>query len=155
MKPAGTIRMGGQQATGSMPNPAFPELGGNWQGNNAGFASPAHMAAPGPPGDQSLPPPLPGEPGRVIRYVGNADPFMCLVGICGCSLVITIQSIVECDSEFSKGCRDEYGYAVALGVMSFFISLLIIAMSCCADALFKQFSPVIAVFFMIWWGLGA
>jgi len=133
----------------------FPELGGGYGGqppdNEVGYNSPSHPAYGGPPGPPS---PYNKNSAMLVGTLESGDPFTLVCIIAGCSFVVMIQSAVECGGEWSESCENEYVYAVVVGVLSFIVSLLVIGWSYCAEALFEQFSPVIASFFLVWWAFG-
>merc|ERR1712096_155903 len=85
---------------------------------------------------------------HTIDRLESADPFICVIVICGCSFVVLCQAAVECRGTISKGCSDEYGYSVGVGVVSFLLSFLSIIWSNCGPRSFTQFSPVVAIFFL-------
>merc|ERR1719461_1903588 len=57
--------------------------------------------------------------------------------IAGCSFVVLVQSGVECNGKWTDSCEDEYVYAIVVGVLSFIVSLIVIAWFC-----------------LVWWGFG-
>lgn len=131
----------------------FPELDPNWQDAT-------------PPAKQPIvrndmvrrqngaTPQLQRQGSSFVNRFEQADPITCTVGICGCSLVVLIQAAVECSGELSEGCQNEFLYTVVLGVISLVLSTLCIFWGQCAETSFRQFSPIVAIFFLIWWGLG-
>jgi len=133
--------------------PNLSELGGNWQANQVDMrASPAsHVLAKEPTEEPQL---FERQRPNTINRLEAADPFICVVVICGCSFVVLCQAAVECGGSYSDDCSDVYGYTVAVGVISFVISLLALSWSYCGPRSFGQFSPVIAIFFLSWWALG-
>jgi len=83
----------------------------------------------------------------------QADPVVCILVICGCSLVVLVQGGVEC-TQHSSGCKDQYAYILAVGTVSFGLSLFCVFWSVCAMRSFKKYSPVLAIFFLVWWAIG-
>jgi len=133
--------------------PNFSQLGGNWKANQVDLrASPASRVL----SKQTAEEPQLYERQRpnTIYRLEAVDPFVCVVVICGCSFVVLCQAAVECRGSYSNDCSDVYGYTVAVGVISFAISLLALFWSYCGPRSFGQFSPVIAIFFLCWWALG-
>jgi len=99
----------------------FPELGGNWQDNQVLHPSPAHVAVSQDPGDTQL---YQRQQHNTLTRLESADPFICVVVICGCSLVVLCQAAVECNGSYSDNCSDVYGYTVSVGVVSFVVSFI-------------------------------
>lgn len=140
----------------------FPEFGGgnqNWgdvnlAGNQGvGYSSPNHR--PRPPPEDSVGA-RSGNKNAAWMQKGfdNADPQTMVFIIAACSFVVMAQAGVECNGKWTESCENEYVYAIVVGVLSFIVSLIVIAWSFCAEALFTQFSPIIAFFFVAWWGFG-
>lgn len=90
----------------------------------------------------------------LVSHFQEADAMTCIGVICTCSLVVLIQAAVECEGELSDGCRNEFLYTVVVGVISFIISLLCVFWGNCGERSFRQFSPIVAIFFVVWWALG-
>lgn len=118
---------------------AYPE--------EVGHHTPSHVPSAGP---NEPPPP----PRAATNYdLESVDPLGCLTGIAGCSLIVIIQAAVECGADYNeKGCKDEYGFAVAAGVLSFFFAVLgLVVHACCSPLFFKRSKPVFGiVLFLIW-----
>jgi len=132
--------------------PNLSELGGKWQANQADLrASPASLAVSREAEEPQL---YERQRPNTINRLEAVDPYICVVIICGCSFVVLCQAAVECGGSYSDDCSDLFGYTVAVGVISFIISLLALLWSYCGRRSFEQFSPVVAIFFMTWWGLG-
>jgi len=129
----------------------FPELGGNWQDNQVLHPSPAHVAVSQDPGDTQL---YQRQQHNTLTRLESADPFICVVVICGCSLVVLCQAAVECNGSYSDNCSDVYGYTVSVGVVSFVVSFIALFWSYCGPRSFAMFSPIVAMFFLVWWGIG-
>lgn len=137
------------QPNHSVPMERLPELG------NTGVLhpSPGHRAVPqdGYPEEPQL---YQRQATAFNNRLEAADPYICVVVICGCSLVVLAQAAVECGANVYNSCSDVYGYTVAVGVVSFIVSLLSVFWNSCGKNSFQKFSPVIAMFFVVWWGLG-
>jgi len=131
--------------------PELAELGGSWQANKGQERSPANFAVNQDPEESQL---YERQRPNTVYRLETADPKMCIVVICSCSFVVLCQAAVECGLEYSDNCRDVYGYTVAVGVISFVLSFVVIFWMNCGQRSFDQFSPVIAIFFLSWWGLG-
>jgi len=134
----------------NVPNlEAFPELDPNWQNSKPVKPSNQMSAAQ----DRSEPQ-FQGQGSTLVNRFEEADATTCIAVICGCSLVVLIQAAVECGGELSDGCQDEFLYTVVVGVISFITSLLCVFWGNCGETSFRQFSPIVAIFFLVWWGLG-
>jgi len=144
--------MSTQQNKPEMTPDNFPELGGVWKTDQNPQASPANLAVSQDPEEVQLY--QRQEINTTLNRLEAADPYTCVIAICGCSFIVLSQAAVECNGEYSKNCSDEYGYTVGVGVVSFFFSVVSIAWSHCGARSFAQFSPVVAIFFLSWWGFG-
>jgi len=51
-------------------------------------------------------------------------------------------------------CVDEYAYAVAIGIISFVVSVVMIVLYLCAKGVAEKVQPVVAVFLFLWWVAG-
>jgi len=148
---------------------AFPELDPNWQ--NSQRVKPSHnysvrretpsndyyptrREAPSNSQRRAQEPNLQNQRSYLSDRFEEADPTTCVAVICICSLVVLVQAIVECGGQYSDGCTDEFLYTVVVGVISFVLSLFCVFWAYCGERSFRQFSPVIAIFFFVWWGLG-
>jgi len=134
-----------------MTSENLPELGGNWDANQGLERSPANVLVTQDSDDQLYE--RQQIPNTAYRLEA-ADPRICTVVICACSFVVLCQAAVECNLSYSDNCSDVYGYTVAVGVVSFAISVMAILWIYCGPSSFAQFSPVVAIFFLSWWGLG-
>jgi len=129
----------------------FPELDPNWRITKPGNQTVVRSEMP--PRQDMAKPPLEYERTLVSRFE-QAEPITCVVGICGCSVVVLVQAAVECGGEFSEGCQNEFLYILIVGVISFLLSLFCIFWGWVRKETFSQFSPIVAIFFLMWWGLG-
>lgn len=125
----------------------FPELGVD-QGLHP---SPAHFAVPHDPDDTNPYQPKQFQTLSRLEAVSAAD---CLLVIAICSLIVLIQAAVECSGSYSDSCSDVYGYTVSVGAISLITSLSGRVWSWCGPSSFAKLSPIIAIFFLVWWGLG-
>jgi len=125
----------------------FPELGGV-QGLHP---SPAHFAVTQDPDDRNL---YQVQQFQSISRLATVNPGDSLVVISICSLVVLIQAAVECGGSYSDSCSDVYGYTVSVGAISWVVSLICRAWCWCGPSTFAKFSPIVAIFFLVWWGLG-
>merc|ERR1719233_2355314 len=130
----------------------FPELDPNWR-----ISKPVKQTvvrSEMPRRQDMGKPQLQRQSSSLVNRFEQADPMTCTFVICGSSLVVLAQAAVECGGEFSEGCQNEFLYTVIVGVISFLLSLLCILWGYCAKSSFSQFSPIVAIFFLVWWGLG-
>merc|ERR1719336_3768404 len=120
---------------------------------SAGFYSPSHTPAAGP----NEPPraastSAPRSNSAYYDQLESVDPLACLTGIAGCSMIVVIQAAVECGADYNdKGCKDEYGYTVAAGVISFVVAIIALLCNACCSEFFPKIRPAFAIFLVIWW----
>jgi len=83
----------------------------------------------------------------------------CIIGLSLVSFVTMIQASIECDRKVGSvklhDCKDEYGYAVAVAVISLVITFafLISYRFCMRERVLKAM-PYVAAFLTVWWGFG-
>jgi hypothetical protein len=70
------------------------------------------------------------------------------------SIIYLIASAIACDN--ANYCKNEYGFAVAVAVVSLIISgLLLVLRLVKREALLEKFNPIISLFLFLWWIVGA
>mmetsp|Transcript_15226 Transcript_15226/g.44828 ORF Transcript_15226/g.44828 Transcript_15226/m.44828 type:complete len:151 (-) Transcript_15226:237-689(-) len=83
------------------------------------------------------------------QYAKNAQAYMLLAS----SLIVLIASAKACDD--TNQCADEFGYAVAVSVVSVALTLFYLIGAFFVSSLCETVAPWLSAFLMVWWFPGA